>query len=86
MSTPEHLPYTILSQDFTEELMPNGTFADTWRVTYQGQSGTVAYVRVPASQYSPHMVDAMIQAELVKIETVHALGSAPPADLGIPPM
>lgn len=79
----EHIPYTILTQDFAEELMPNGTFADTWRVTYQGPSGTVANVKIPASQYSPQAVDAAIQAQLVQVENVHALGSAPPADLGM---
>lgn len=83
MSTPQHIPYQILSQDFTEELMPNGTFQDMWRITFQGPSATVAFVRIPASQYNPLTVDTAIQAELVKIESTHALGSAPPAELGI---
>jgi hypothetical protein len=77
-----HIPYQILSQDLTEELAPNGTFQDAWRIAYQGPSGTVAYVRILASQYSPANVDALIQTELAKIEAVHALGTAPPEITG----
>lgn len=73
-----HIPYTLLSQDLTEELAPNGTFMDVWRITFQGPSGTTAYVRVPANQYSPATVDAAVQAYLTNIEAVHTLGSAPP--------
>lgn len=81
MAADSHIPYTILSQDLTEELAPNGTFIDAWRIAYQGPSGVVAYVRIPAQQYSPQAVDSLIQAELSKIEAVHTLGTAPPQAL-----
>lgn len=85
MSDIGHIPYTILSQDLTEELAPNGTFIDAWRITYQGPSGTVAYVRVPANQYTPQAVDAAIQENLRAIEAVHTLGGSVTPDAGSAP-
>lgn len=80
---PIHIPYTILSQDQSEILTPSGTFADVWRVVFQGPSGTTANVQILASNYSPATVDAAIQAALQKIEGVMALGTAPASDLGL---
>lgn len=77
------IPYTILTQDQSEELLPNGTFQDTWRITFQGPSGTTGTVKVPASRYTPQVVDNEIQAALQNIEATHALGSAPASDLGL---
>lgn len=77
------IPYSILTQDQSEELAPNGTFVDTWRITFQGPSGTTGTVKIPANQYSPGVVDATIQGQLQNIEATHALGSAPAADLGL---
>lgn len=76
------IPYTILTQDQSEELMPNATFQDTWRITYQGPSGTVGTVKVPANQYSPAAVDTAIQAQLQNIEATHSLGAVPADQLG----
>lgn len=77
------IPYTILTQDQSEELAPNSTFVDTWRITFQAPSGTVGTVKIPASQYSAARVDLEIQNALQEIESVHALGGAPAADLGL---
>lgn len=76
------IPYQILTQDQSEELMPNATFQDTWRITFQGPSGTVGTVRIPANRYSPAVVDAEIQAALQNIEAAHSLGSVPADQLG----
>lgn len=78
-----HIPYEILTQDQSEELAPNGTFVDTWRITFQGPSGTTGTVKIPANSYSPQTVDAAIQAALQNIEAVHALGSRPASELGL---
>lgn len=75
------IPYTVLAQDQTEELMPNGSFADTWTITYQGPSGTTGRVKIPAASYSPATVDAAIQTQLQSVEAVHSLGGAPVTDL-----
>lgn len=80
-----HIEYVILTQDQSEDLLPNGTFADVWRITFQGPSGTTGNVKVPANVYSPFTVDAAIQAALQNIEAVHALGTAPPDQLGMTP-
>lgn len=80
---PNHIPYTVLSQTFQEDLAPNGQFVDTWHVTYQGPSGTVGTIKIPASHYTPAAVDTAIQVELAQVEGVHALGSAPPDELGL---
>lgn len=77
------IPYTILTQDQSEELAPNGTFVDTWRITFQGPSGTTGTVKIPAATYSPATVDAAISDYLQKIEAVHALGGAPASELGL---
>lgn len=77
------IPYTVLSQDQSDELAANGTFVDTWRIVYQGPSGTTGTVKVPANQYSPAVVDAAIQAQLQNVETVHALGSVPASEMGL---
>lgn len=83
MSANAHIPYTILSQDFAEELTPNGSFVDTWRITFQGPSGDISNVKVPAQQYSAATVDAAIQQSLLQIESVRLLGAVPASDLGL---
>lgn len=75
------VPYTIIGQELTEDLTPDGRFVDTWRITYQTPAGVTAYVRVPASQYNPDTVHALISANVANVEAVHALGS-PGADVG----
>ena len=69
------LQYTIVGQELTEELTPDGRFVDTWRITYQTPSGVTAYVRVPASQYDPDRVHALIVANVQNVEAIHALGT-----------
>lgn len=73
----DHIPYRILAQNLTEELDPTGRFVDVWTVTYQGPSGTSAYVKIPAASYSPAAIDAAIQNDLANIEAVHSLGAEP---------
>ncbi len=83
MASVGHIPYTILSQNFSQELQTDGRFADVWEINFEGPSGTVGTIRVPAARYAALYVDQQIQEQLAKIETVHALGSAPPSELGI---
>lgn len=73
--SPDAITYTILGQELTEELTPDGRFVDTWRITYQTPSGVVAYVRVPATQYDPNRVQELILANVQQVEAVHALGT-----------
>lgn len=81
MSTPAHIPYTIVGQDYSTELAPNGAFVDVWNVHFTSPSGTNGTVRIPAASYNPAVVDKAIQDQLALIEGVHALGPAP-YDLG----
>ena len=80
MADQGHIPYTITSQNLTEELTPDGRFQDTWQVQFQTPAGVHAYVRVPVSQYSAGAVDAAIQDYVRSIEEVHSLGSEPHPD------
>lgn len=68
-------PYTIIGQELTEDLTPDGRFVDTWRITYQTPAGVTAYIRVPANQYNPDTIDQLIQANVRNVEAVHALGA-----------
>lgn len=76
----EHIPYKIVSQQRREELTPDNRFVDMWEVSYEGPSGTIAAVKVPASQYTPANVDRLIQDDLHNVEGVHALGPSPHPD------
>lgn len=83
MSANPHIPYTILSQDFSEDLMPNGSFQDVWRITFQLGDGTISNVKVPAVQYSAATVDAAIQNVAIHMVNVSMLGPVSPVDLGL---
>lgn len=72
-----HIPYTITAQEQREELTPDGRFVEVWNVSFTSPSGTHSSVKVPAPEYTPANVDALIQAQLHAVESVHALGEEP---------
>lgn len=73
MDTP-HAQYDIIKQEKTSEITPEGQMADVWKVTYRTPSGTVSYIRIPASEYTAQNVAADILHEMSHIEEVHAAG------------
>ncbi len=75
-----HIPYTITSQDKTEQLTPDGRFVKVWRVTFEAPNGTHTFIEVPEAEYTPANVDALIQADLDTIMGVHDLGPHPHPD------
>lgn len=81
---PLHIPYTISFQEEHDKLMPGGQFQRVWTVTFLGPSGTTASVDVPETDYNPANVDALIQAKLQNIESVHQLGLAPASGASAP--
>lgn len=74
---PDHIPYTVISQEKTQQLTPQGVFADVWRVTFKGPKGVHSYIEVPVDEYEPAEVDRKIEAELENITGVHSLGPEP---------
>ena len=75
-----HIPYTITSQVKTNQLTPDGRFIEVWRVTYSAPNGTHTYIDIPANEFTPPNVDALIEAELETIMGVHTLGAEPHPD------
>jgi hypothetical protein len=77
MAEQAHIPYTVLSQQQTEELTPYGRFVDVVRVNFQTPNGHIGTVRIPLAQFTPGYVDNVIQAQVQQFEAVHQLGAAP---------
>lgn len=77
---PDHIQYTITSQQLTESLTADGRFVKVWRVSYEAPNGTHAFVEIPEAEYTPANVDLIIQSELDKIMGVHTLGAEPHPD------
>lgn len=77
---PEHIPYTVTSQEKTEKLTPDGRFENVWRIGFRGPSGVHSFVEVPEHQFTAANVDLMIEAELDTIMGVHGLGEQPHPD------
>jgi hypothetical protein len=74
----EHIPYKVLSQRETEELVPPNQWRQVWEVSFEGPAGQRATVMVPSSEYNLHTVDDAIQQKLLSMEQVRALGAEPP--------
>ena len=72
-----HLPYKVLSQQLREELTRDNRFIEVWEISYEGPSGVVGQVKVPASEHDPASIDRAIQAQLHTVESVQALGPVP---------
>jgi hypothetical protein len=80
ITPPQHIPYTITSQDKTETLTPDGRFIKVWRVTFEAPNGTHTFIEIPEAEYHPANVDSLIEAELDKIMGIHTLGEKPHPD------
>jgi hypothetical protein len=74
----EHLPFTIVSQRQTEDLVPPNQWVEVWEIAYTGPSGVMGTVKIPAREYNLQNVNEAIQQQLHTIESVHALGPVPP--------
>jgi hypothetical protein len=72
-----HLPYKVLSQQLREELTPDNRFIEVWEISYEGPSGVVGTVKIPASEHDPASIDRAISAQLHTVESVAALGAVP---------
>jgi hypothetical protein len=83
---PEHHPYTITSQEKTQEFTPDGRFIMVWKIGYESTTSHVhAFVTIPDSERTPAHVDQVIQEELDKTEGIHELGPEPhPENLAAP--
>lgn len=77
---PDHIPYTITSQQLTESLTTDGRFVKVWRVSYEAPNGTHAFIEVSESEYTPANVDLLIEHELEKVMGIHDLGRSPHPD------
>lgn len=73
----EHIAYRVVAQQQRQDLTPDNRFVDVWEISYEGPSGTVSTVKIPARDYTPAEVDRQIEAQLHDVESVHQLGPAP---------
>jgi len=68
--------FTITSQQLQSNPLPNGSFAEAWKVSFVTADGTQSYVIVPRDQYNAETVAALITRDLDQIEAVAKLGGA----------
>jgi len=71
------LHVTNIRQEKSLEPDGRGGTHDVWTIYFTTPSGTDAYVRVPAEQYTAANVAQYIADELQHIEGVHAMDGVP---------
>ena len=74
----EHIPYRVTNGggEQRQELVGN-QFRDVVEVAFEGPSGGVHSVMIPAAEFNPGAVDRAIQEYLHRAEGVAALGPVP---------
>lgn len=71
-----HIPYTVVDQEPWQEMVGK-RFIDGMLVHYTGPSGVQDQVFIPRAEYSPAMVDRILQDRLHTVESVASLGASP---------
>jgi cbb3-type cytochrome oxidase cytochrome c subunit len=66
--------YRIVGQRQTTQLNATGRPFDVMEVTFQTASGAVRSLRIPVERYTPEVVRAEVEAVVVDLETIAALG------------
>ncbi len=66
-------PWTVVYQQETSTIGPNGHFVDAMAVTFKTRSGVQAKVVIPLSQYTADNVKKEIDAYVAEINQVHTL-------------
>lgn len=65
--------WSIVAQQQTTDLTPDGRFQEVMRITFQTTEGVTGTLTVPISEYNPQHVQELISARAAAIKAVHNL-------------